>query len=354
MNYFLFNKNIDYFRGSITNCNVEQGSIQSKSETGMSRFFSRTLDTKESGTIWHRMKLTVQKNQGNFTFLFYASDDLEIVVDQKQWMISDLIISSEFTDDRKKQLLEPYLKKQIWNQDDILLHDVQGRYLWFCLEMQKSHLEELCFYFPKETWMQYLPQVYQTGMDSQCFSERFLSIFQSVYDDFDQQIEQSHYELEPLTTNKEMLYFLAEILNIEQVPSWEEDKLRLLLSKAHQLFQKRGTKKGLEEILMLYMGEEPHILEDTQTPNQITVLINEKYLTGRERNIILGIIYTFVPVGIEVNLVDLRDYFLLGDPLYISVNSKTTTYDAMKLDGVSRVGYSVVGCADTSEKNGGV
>ncbi len=361
MNYFIFNKVSDYQRGVVENCDICENGIRVTEGNVKGRFFSRVLDSGENETIWHRMKLVPSHEQVNYKIFFYASNSRYVHVKGQEQIISEVLKDEKVSINEKKQWFEHELKKVITNQEDVLLHEVKGRYFWVLVELYDydydyTGVEDICFYFPKETWMKYLPSVYQKDEDSLSFLERYLGVFQSTYDELDYEIANNQYKLEPLTTSKEFLYFLAELVDIEHAYSWKESTLREVIAKSSELYKKRGTKQGLIDIIKIATKEEPIIVEGWQlegrpdlqerfygtSKNSITVLVNERHLKEREREILMNLIQGFTPVGIEINLRDIREYTVLGEHLYLGVNSKLETYENLKLDGLSRIDSSII------------
>lgn len=361
MNYFIFNKESDYQRGVIENCDICENGIKVTQGKVKGEFFSRVLDSCENETVWHRMKLVPSHEQVNYKLYFYASDSAYLNIDGGARGIAEVLKEKESSIEQKKKWCEPHLQKVSSNQEDVLLHEIKGRYFWVLLEIYDYEhnyvgVEDICFYFPKETWMKHLPDVYQKDADSLSFLERFLGVFQSVYDELDYEIANNHYSLEPLTTKKEFLYFLADLVDIDNAYSWEESHLREVVSRSSELYQKRGTKQGLIDIIEIATNEKPIIVEGWQLEgktelqerfygthrNSITVIVNEKHLKEREREVLMNLIQGFTPVGIEINLRDIREYTVLGEHLYLGVNSKLEKYESFKLDGLSRIDSSII------------
>ena len=77
---------------------------------------------------------------------------------------------------------------------DCLVQSGPGRYLWLRLTFNSNgsdspELRSLKVFYPRVSYLQYLPAVYQEDENSRLFLERFLSIFQSEFDDLDRKID---------------------------------------------------------------------------------------------------------------------------------------------------------------------
>lgn len=367
MNYFVFNKSLDYKRGFSENCMITENGIQLSTQMVQGIFFSRVLDSKESETIWHRMTYQTPEGKSQLHFFFYSGEKNSIIMGQELKDIEELIKDSTISVKEKKRIFSPYLRKESINEPDILLHDVKGRYFWFCVELhlgqeEIARLEAMFVYFPKKTWMNYLPSVYQKEEKSLAFLERFLGVFQSIYDDLDRKIETSANLFEPYTTQKDFLYFMAALIDFDNLYLWEEDRLRKFLVKSNEIYKKRGTRKGLLELTTLFLGEKPFIIEEWQTrpyrnnpekkellekfygscENTVTILIKEEYLKGRESDVVLNVIKESIPAHMKINLVALRELLLLGEYTYLGINSKLSYYSPMKLDGLSLLPFTTI------------
>ena len=80
------------------------------------------------------------------------------------------------------------------NTDDFLLHELKGRYLWILIRISgaavDSHfcIEGFRVEFPWTSFSGYLPEIYQeAGQNS--FFERYMAVFQSMYEDLEQQVD---------------------------------------------------------------------------------------------------------------------------------------------------------------------
>lgn len=362
MNYYLLNQVEDFARGYLHDCTITECGVCVSPDADTGALFSRVLDGKEEQTVWHRLTVEVPDKRAEYQFWIYACDKEALLVDGEMRNIQQIIQDEHRTVAQKQGIFAPYLQKIQKNEPDFLLHDIKGRYLWIFVQLQDYHhlgcrLEKVQVYFPKDSLMKYLPAVYQADDQSTAFMERFLAVFQSFYDELTFEIENNHDRLIPYTTDSEFLYFLADLVGVENAHGWTQEQLRNLVAHSGRLYQKRGTKQVLIEAIELVTGQKPCVIEgwqikdrpDLQTRyysterNSITVLLEEKHLQGGKRDSIMNLILAFTPVGMEVHLKELRQYFVLGKPLYLGVNTTIAQYEPIKLDGLSRIDYSVVG-----------
>ncbi|UCG24525.1 MAG: phage tail protein I [Chloroflexota bacterium] len=117
-------------------------------------------------------------------------------------------------------------------------------------------------------YLQYLPGIYQTD-----FMARFLAIFESVAAPIEWNVENFDLYLDPDTAPAGFLPWLANWFALAFDPTWSERQRRTLLAEAHEIYGRRGTKRGLARVLEIYTGVEPYILdlEDDVDPFTFTV-----------------------------------------------------------------------------------
>lgn len=110
-----------------------------------------------------------------------------------------------------------------------------------------------------DSWSSYLPEVYRESEES--FLYRFLKIFQSVYEDLTKQISTMPHRLYPKHSDMEILEWLAGWFDMENAGIWNREQLIYLLENQSRLIPIRGTKKYMEEMIKLYTGHMPFIVE---------------------------------------------------------------------------------------------
>ena len=144
---------------------------------------------------------------------------------------------------------------------DVLLQDVTGRYLWLRVELIGGRfatpaLESVRAYFPQRSYLRYLPDVYEQ-QDTHGFLHAFLSMFESVFVDTSEAIEQSMGYVDPDGVPAESVEWLAEWFGLETDETWSTQSLRDLIRWAPLLAKHRGTRAGLLAVIWLYLREAP-------------------------------------------------------------------------------------------------
>ena len=107
-------------------------------------------------------------------------------------------------------------------------------------------------------YLEYLPSSYHSD-----FMGRFLALFESILGPIEWNANNFDMYLGTRTAPSDFIPWLASWFDLEFDSTWTESQKRLLLTEAHQIFARRGTKYSLSRILEIYTGDKPEI-EDLQ------------------------------------------------------------------------------------------
>lgn len=373
LNYFLFNKRSDYERGFLSNMHAEDDRICAVTGgRNKAVFISRVLDSQEIEMHWHRLHLSMGgADHAVFRLSVYANNENSLIYEGERIKLSQFIRQEDLPVEDKLAAMEPYRQKQVTGTEDVLLHEVAGRYLWIAVEVygqqnMKVLLSDIRISFPMQTWMNYLPEIYQETDYENTFLQRFLGIFQTIYEDREEYITNIAQYFNVDSTGMEMLRLMAGWLDIRESYIWSEEQLRRLLQNAVHMYKKRGTRQGIMEFVKLYTGEEPFIVENHQVkgfrrgeahssmeylygknPYEFVVLVREECLhSAREEKTLRRIIEDVKPAHMQMRLITLKPYFFLGVYTYLGVNSVLGQYKDMSLDGHAVLPFAVLGAKD--------
>ena len=305
MKYFVFNKTSDYARGYGEHMAYHSTGLSVEEDCpGRASYWSRILDSVSAGTVWHRLTCSVPgEEQAVVRISFYTSDGLVFEQAGGPLDLREVLQSEQLSLSRKKELLKPFLRRELALEPDILLHSLEGRYLWFLLEVYpqaKGQIEmgDFFVYFPAESWTDNLPELYRREMGNDSFLDRFLAIIQSVYDDISWQMKEFVNCLDPGVAAPDLLHWMASWMDVEEPYMWRSEQLRYLLAHTKEFFEARGTGRGVEMFVELYTGEAPFVIEwqdwegyaDSSAgllqslyednPYSVTVLVREECIPG--------------------------------------------------------------------------
>jgi phage tail-like protein len=109
-------------------------------------------------------------------------------------------------------------------------------------------------YFPRQSYLRYLPAVYQDDPESRDFLDRFLSIFQATFDDFDLTIDSMWRLFHADSVPMQFFDWLAAWLQLPTDPRWTTAHKREMLKRAALDYRARGTVRGILQAIEDYVG----------------------------------------------------------------------------------------------------
>lgn len=204
------------------------------------------LDSEVKDCQWHRLKLIAElPPKTRIEVSYYASEESNLQFEN---------LPSEKWDGH------------IVNSADALFQQGRGRYLWLKLAFYGDGfntpvLRRLQVFFPRISYLRYLPAIYWEPAANRDFLERFLSLFETVLQDSETTIATLSRYFDPSATDSAFIPWLSSWLALAVDESWPEAKKRLLLAQAHDLYKKRGTTEGLASLIALYTDHRPMIIE---------------------------------------------------------------------------------------------
>jgi len=221
-------------------------------------FISGAFDSDKSDCIWHKISLDV---------LIPDKTQIDVYHHISQEKKSQKEIS-ELPESEWSKLATFYASAM--NLRDALIQGPAGRYLWLKIELISTDeyntpkIRSIETYFPRNSYLRYLPAVYQEDAASRDFLERYLSLFETFLWAEDMEIGQIARYFDAEATPGEFLSWLATWVAAIFDESWQEEKKRKFLQNAVELYKKRGTKEGLTELIEIYTGDTPMIVENLQ------------------------------------------------------------------------------------------
>ncbi|NBD22292.1 phage tail protein [Paenibacillus glycinis] len=207
-------------------------------------YYSKAFDKTESRSFWHKLVVDADLPPNTQIEVSYVTDDEEI---------DDVEARTDWS------------KPQI-NPKQMLILRSKERYLRVKLalvgsENESPRVRSVQAVFPRISYLRYLPAVYQEEEKSRDFLERYLSIFEAMMTSSERQIDGIARWFDADSVGGDFLRWLASWLAIAYDEHWPEDKLRQLIHATPALYGKRGTRDGLEELIRLFTGARPIIVE---------------------------------------------------------------------------------------------
>jgi phage tail-like protein len=109
----------------------------------------------------------------------------------------------------------------------------------------------------RSNYLDFLPGIYRESQ----FLGRFLLIFESILGPIERTVDNISHYFDPALTPPECVAWLGSWLGLVLDERWPEERRRGLISAAVELYQWRGTRRGLSEFVRLYSGITPEIVE---------------------------------------------------------------------------------------------
>jgi phage tail-like protein len=243
-------------------------------------YVSKALDSGMSGLQWHKIVVEAEiPEKTQITVSYHVSDDY--VKDEEQ------IPSDAWSE------LSPA------DPEDALILSSNGRYLWlrftlFGDERSTPEVKSVKAYFPRLSYLRYLPGIYQEDEASRDFLERFLSLFETFFFNLEDEIFSVTKYLDVIATphgdspENDFLSWLGSWLAVAFDENWCAAKKREFLKAVPQLYKKRGTRAGLQEFIKIYTGKEPIIVESFQIQR-----IEDEKIKPIWKALFIGDLYSF-------------------------------------------------------------
>ena len=379
LKYFILNNAYDFGRGIYENMDISDNNLcfSTKRISGIGCFMSRVFDSGDRGTVWHRLLINTENcSPDELRITVYATDIREFTYQGATYTVDGVFADKSIDLAGKTKLFSVFEKKQINGARDAFLHDVSGRYLWIYLEVfgvggNPAVIQDIRLFLPADSWIDRLPQIYRRSDSETGFLERYLGIFQTLYEEVEDEIDHISNRFDPECTDSAFLEWLADWLDISDCSLWKEEKLRKLLLSAVSLYRGRGTKESLSDAIELYTGEKPFILEGFtlrkyigtpayektllpmygNDPYKVFILIRSDVIeSDNDKNIISKIAREMVPVTVDFEIRILEPYIFLDQYSYLGVNTYLGKPGNAVLDGRSRINFSVIGDEDIDKE----
>jgi phage tail-like protein len=220
---------------------------------------SKSLDSLDEQTRWYKISLDQYISPNTFIEVYYCCSNTKIKsIEGNHWKLGSI------------------------NSNDTLIIDCIGRYLkirikLFSLDENKSPIfSKMIVYFSMPTYLRYLPEIYQEDDESKRFLEKFLSIFQSLFEDTEKKKISFIKNLTVKTIPDGFLPWLSSWLSLSFDEEWYIDNIRTYLERAPDIFKKRGTKEGLAEIVSIYLQNTENKQNDNYNNNFKKQLLSNK------------------------------------------------------------------------------
>jgi phage tail-like protein len=215
-------------------------------------FTTKPIDSEIDKCQWHRVLLDADlPPRTSLQIESSTSNDETAAPDWKRCLLA---VGDEPPDVPSTKIKKP-------DPPDCLVQSGPGKFLRLRLTFKSNGLaspqvRSLKAFYPRDSYLQYLPSVFQEDEESREFLERFLSIFQSTFDGFDERIDTLWQLFDPDSVPEAHFSWLASWVGllILSESKWTPEKKREMLTSAIADYRRRGTIEGVQKAVADYTG----------------------------------------------------------------------------------------------------
>ena len=298
------------------------------------------IDSAEEGASWGRISFDCDITENMVLYVHVlASDDDRISDGDTVYDLDKLLCGDTISDSEKKRIFEYAGAKRIVDKDDILLYDLTGQYLYVCIDIigdGEGSLKNIRIDRLGDNFMDTFPAIYR---ERDGFFHRFLSVFSTIYNDFEVEIDELPRLLDIETAPPEMLMAYGRWIGLDLSGDYlSTETMRTLVREGYKLNRMKGTRACLERVLEIVLGERAIILEQNTIRSyledgeisagtledssiyDVNILVKKK-LSDTDRHQILYLIKQFVPLRSRIHLIRLKDSGVLDTDIYMDMNA---------------------------------
>ena len=140
---------------------------------------------------------------------------------------------------------------------ELLVQRAKGRFLDIKIVLKGNgrsspRVRALRAYYPRFSYLErYLPGVYRQEPEPASFLDRMLANMEGIFTTIEDRIAAAQVLMDVRTAPAESLDWMASWFEAALDPLWSDRKRRLFIAHAVELFERRGTKRGLQLALAL-------------------------------------------------------------------------------------------------------
>jgi phage tail-like protein len=234
-------------------------------------FVSAALDGGSPGVEWHKIEIDADVPDGTWlkvqTVTAEDPEDLDApatipTVDEDADLL-DLTEPAFVPFEDSSCAIRPRMPSQM---ADRLVFSPAGRFLRLRVELGSDgaatpSVRAIRVYYPRASYLDLLPRVYRRDRRSAFFLEHFLALFEHIFTAVEDRYELFTRQLNPDAAPLEVINWLACLIDLSFDPSWPLERRRALVAAAMELYETRGTPRGLVRFVEIYTGVRPVILE---------------------------------------------------------------------------------------------
>ncbi|MCR4891521.1 MAG: phage tail protein [Lachnospiraceae bacterium] len=302
--------------------------------------FLKGIDSLQDGGSWGRLFFDVEKSESVMYSVYILASDQGYADVRGIFQPYNDVISDPGRDTAEKlSIFKEMGARRYVGVNDILLYELEGRYLFIVIEAVGEGdltIRNLKVDSTGDNFMAAFPEIYQ---ERDSFFHRYISIFSSIYNDFQADIEALPDMLNLETCSKELLVLYAGWMGVNlQNVNLDEKILRNLVKEIYSLNRMKGTKKVVKRIIQILINEDAVIIEHNSVrswlkkenaeipPNfkvrglyDVTILI-KKRLTEELSHQMMYILEQFLPIRTKLHIAQMDEVATVDSNSFLDVN----------------------------------
>lgn len=320
--------------------------------------FLKPVDSGEEDSDWGRLAFKCEHKADATQYVYvFATDEEKVGYDYDSHKIWDMLSDENVSGFQKRDLLMQLGAKKYIDNDDILLYEQKGRYLYLAFEAvgdSPVSFEDMCVYSEGDFFMQAFPEVYR---ERNGFFHRWLSVYSSIFNDISDEIDNLPKLLDIDTCPAELLPTYASWLGLDISGGFlSEDICRQLVKEAYNLSRIKGTARALSRIIEIVLGCEAEIIEHNTMRGyllsdgaelpanlkeggvyDVTILVHG-HIKEIIRHRLMFLLEQFKPVRARLHLIELDKNAVIDGNAYLDMNATIPVGQAPTLDDENNSG----------------
>lgn len=310
------------------------------------------LDSAEEDATWGRVSFSLQMEENTICYVYaMALNEDFFYQNGEKIRVEQFLFDPEVPDRQKQFFLEEHKAVRFVGQSDVLLYALTGRYLYLMFRIMgegEFQISNIRIDRIGDNFMNTFPEVYR---ERNSFFHRYLSIFSSIFNDFQEDIHDLPRLLDLNTCPRELLPIYGKWLGIDITGDFlEEEQERTLVKEAYSLNRMKGTKAAVARICEILLGEEVRVLEQNvmkeyvtreeagdfmdlygRSPYDVTILVNRP-ISETLRYQLMFLLNQFRPVRSKIRIVSMESKGMLDAHSYLDINARIFKQEEGSLD----------------------
>lgn len=221
------------------------------------------LDSGEPDCEWGRLSFCQRVGEDTMvTVRVFASNQDMVQYQGKVVKVDDVLQDADVPPETKERLFTLSGGIERSGASDMLLAGQVGRYLWVWMEAAGEETAELWnirVYIPGDYFFRTFPQIYQENND---FFKRYLSVFSTMYQDLQEEIDHIPAMLDADTAPPELLKVFAGWMGLDLGETlFTEQEQRALVKITPQLMAHKGTPWAIKRVVQLFTNDPAYLVE---------------------------------------------------------------------------------------------